>query len=1096
MMRLQSGTSRPHKRPKRATLSDLDVERLQAAFNSFLNLRRVKWLALAGSHGSTEEVDIDDFWNCVTSLDRNERSLLSPHIDRERDMISREISDPTRMITAGDVEHALDARTVSIVPPAGENENISDEEYITVNLSNESEDSEDEQDSRGGIAHQNQDSEQSLRQRMVQFINDSILFSENTGDIPQILDAFLMEPNRAANLYAIIQIIQREEARSGDDGDAAVINDTRTPTVATGLPFPDMQRHFEFSPLLSRRFSVEVAGALLDFMAGDDDSDVSSEYGNISGYVEAFSGDPAGRNQSAGSQSRRHLTVIERAPRIRLEDETESESEDSDSWGDNAEGYMMEAEFDTGEEFNPYARIMKLFHSVVIGGIWSYDFKTGARFLAHNGNIYKYAVSKRTDDHRTSNRSLRRPTCANQSLQVLQIQSSVLPINVETAYLDWERHDKTTLGEIVPPHSDFLVKQGDEEKYDGGLRRPCDSDSRTINRIGFASDTVEPPSSTLRDGLTATYVSSILLMGGDSFCSYKNNLSAVISGPSFSTLFILACGSVLVFAELHQLEERPRDTAIYSFNSAPPSTGGADRLSSTDPEHPHNINNLQVYDDWLGQQVLVACVDDGRVLIWNSTTLNAQLQEHRNDSGDDEHINDNDIVSRCSPTVPPDFELRLQKSAWGVDLSLYEDDQGQQHYVTATSDNSRRVRAFYYHAVDRQFYDVGYGELLHNIPEVSFVSHEVHNSKHVLVVAAASISGQIATFSFVYQIGEGPISKQQCVLLSGKTHYCWDFVRLQRLEVPLAVAKTICDRLNRVRLLETKTLNCTVFSEDCWTVKALHPRYFLDVQSLRAMTGDPDISEEVEVRNIINESMTLGYQCDPVVSSHLGFAAGYQFYGTPVFQPWLSQSMRERQLIDSHVTAPNEDYHRIRAGYVSYSRQFGPQKPEKSPSEGWFKAVDTFTNAPFLVVTTSQRACLLRSEDLFCNSSTLKVVGSETVFARSFLTAYARLGISHVIPELLCLVVVSPLGVVSIFRLCHYRGVYGMRQEHILPGEVETPRGPRNTMRIIIGVALQRVSSGPDCPRYRLHISDSGGRVVTFELSAPTFSISDELGLL
>ncbi|RLV83003.1 hypothetical protein JA9_003127 [Meyerozyma sp. JA9] len=666
----------------------------------------------------------------------------------------------------------------------------------------------------------------------------------------------------------------------------------------------------------------------------------------------------------------------------------------------------------------------------------------------------------------------------NNELEPRAMRQSIYPINSQSAFLDWECHDETTLKEITEADTIYSTRRGYED-CDGGLKDPFRPGLTSLDTISFSSVMRDAPSSKFRDGLKVSFVDYKRINQAGSVRRYKNNIAGIITDCDGHDFLVTVCESCLVFHEFDPLTQHPKTEVCFAFETKPGFTTAWDRYVSMSPENPHVINYLKVYDNWLGRQVLVACVDDGMVLMWYSTTIIEQISKHRQRFRGTANLEDM-RTTIYSVKIKPDFEIRLRDPAWGVDLSTYKDDHGDIHHVVVASDNSRTITVLYYHVGDDQFYSVANSMLSHNIPEVSFVRIVYDDGIHCAVVAAASISSELVTLSFMFYLAHGPLSHAHNEL-SGKPHIANIQPNFRFLgDVTAPVTQQIESKLDRLYLLAIVVTNRTELPEDCWTVKVADPSCFLPVQSLRAMTGDPSLNEEMEITRIMNESRVLKGQCDPVQTSFLGLAAECQFYEAPVVNIEGKDSDEDdSDDEDVEVCGIDEECRRMSKS-VEHFYEYG-EKPVESLNGNRYHKLSTFARTPMLAVTTEHRACLFSSQTMFCFSGTKKIF-KLTARGQVDLPS-ARLSISHIIPELSCFIVISQQGLASIFRLCQHRGVYGMRQEHILPSArslSEIYAGGKT----ICGLAVRRASAVLEDPRYFLYITYTDGLVISYEIRA------------
>ena len=731
--------------------------------------------------------------------------------------------------------------------------------------------------------------------------------------------------------------------------------------------------------------------------------------------------------------------------------------------------------------------------------------------------LFEYVAINKHGDRRFSNNTQRpderdeKDGKNGKEIGELNDLRAVAPLD---GFSHWEVHDTTTLREI----------DGNFGLYDAYHPHftVCDSaDPMVLTR--------RPMAAMFRDSVQMRPVGTARLTGLRGVRRYKNNLAVVIND-----MLICGCNSEVLVYRFDALTLLPKSPAL-RFDTRPAFTTSNDRVTSTWPMFPHTLNYMTT-GEFAGQKVLGACSDDGTLMVWFAETIEKVAKEEHGKynrkkriGGDDSNGGDfgryedgdgafeelggfeefggfqefggaqefggfgsprNDGFSDSISSVPANFKLRVESSVWGMDFLTY-DHEGMRHNVIAVSDNSQSLTVFYYHEGDARFYHVRLCQILHNIPDVSIVSHTVNCGVHTLRISCASISGELVVFEVRFRVVSGPVEHHT----SATVYYADElFVAPENAEVHDVPSST---RFGRVLFSAPRVVARTLLDSDCWTTKPVSSRDFVPVQSLRAVFGDPSIDEHAETAHIKTESRILGAVPDSVHSSHLGLAAGWQFFEC-VAAAFLPPSGAVGAVLSSaKQTSVDSEYRRISKGLRRW-REIGEEKGKgigemgrgrggKEKEESGGEKVHGYDNRcgfdsqDFLVVTTSKKVALFRADTLFCASATQTLF--DVLMPRSEESKFTnRMSISHIIPELSCAIVVSQEGLCSVMRLTQHRGVYGMRQEYVFPNAPCMALG-RSGFRSIAGVAVRDRTPPGAAPRFMVYIVYTDGIVLGYELS-------------
>ncbi|RCK54713.1 hypothetical protein Cantr_04649 [Candida viswanathii] len=560
----------------------------------------------------------------------------------------------------------------------------------------------------------------------------------------------------------------------------------------------------------------------------------------------------------------------------------------------------------------------------------------------------------------------------------------------------------------------------------------------TIDNSDFSRLLYKSPAEKFPNSLKLKHF-GIKKMFADDFRKFKNNLSAIIS-DGVNDFLVLALNSELVFFTFDQVSSLP-STQLLRLDTSPPFTSSTDRLISTWPYFPHTINFVKA-GPFNGKQILAACTDDGTLLIWYNETLMSLVSQFQklNKQDNDSTIASASATNTSATVIKPDFRIKMEASLWGLDFKTCNG-----HSIIAASDNSQSIVLLYYHPVDQRFYHVKSHQILHNIPEVSIVSYKEEGQEHIVQVSCVSISGEIIVFEFKFSVQEGPLDEADYEHFKNELYYYVDST-MEQLEnrngiEPNELSAIKLRKFNRVNFTEPLCTSRVVLSEDCWTIKPLDLGWFLPVGSVQDVFGDSKIDETKELERIANESRILGKP-------------------SGMFQYFQSKTVSFEQPGDelyrsSKLTNVDDEYRRIHKELVSGS------------------------TSEILLVSTAKKLAMFRFPSLFCNCSTPKVFDLPIPFNdESKFTN--RMSITKVIPELLCFIAVTQQGLVTIMRLCTYKGIYGMRQEHVFPNAMSLSLGYHG-YRTIIGLSVRNRTI--DVPCHNLYISYNDGLVIGYKLS-------------
>lgn len=592
------------------------------------------------------------------------------------------------------------------------------------------------------------------------------------------------------------------------------------------------------------------------------------------------------------------------------------------------------------------------------------------------------------------------------------------------AYHSWEHHDITTEKEIFPIIDHGFRGTIPEAAGNGGVYYTCRPELTSTDSDDVSLMLQLSPAAKFRDLVDLELRSVDKLNGLDSSLKYKNNLSTVIGTHNNTEYLLVCCQSDILVYEFDEQHNGPRTEPSLTITTRPFVTSARDRISLTWPFYPHTLNSIISPPDWVDGPVVVACSDDGRVLVWHVASLISHIKELKSK-------NTNCIYGT---RIACDFLLNLNSSAWGVDVKTALDIYGKKHHILAASDNTKRITLFYYHETLQKFSRIETHQVLHNIPEVSFINYTIHGNYHHAILTCGTIFGELITFKFEFRLMDD-------ITVSPSTN---EPIRFK----PPVVTRRTC------------------LGSDCWTSKPIHSKYFKKVQSLRAMIGNHNIDEGAETSRILSESKIISPILKSSFMADLGVASRWQFFETPVVNLTDETNTPEDESATRFCSSQEE----CRRMFLMFKDVFDERKDTGMAS----------LHEIFLAVSTDKKLGLFRADTLFCAAAT------KPPFKYNFLTDDEtqwcnRILISELIPELLIFIAVTQLGLVTIMRLCEHRGVYGMRQEHLFPN-VQKLSEFEGGYRTIIGISIRDLSPLKFYPRFLLYLVYSDGLVLTYQL--------------
>lgn len=640
-----------------------------------------------------------------------------------------------------------------------------------------------------------------------------------------------------------------------------------------------------------------------------------------------------------------------------------------------------------------------------------------------------------------------------------------------------------------------------EEWHNGGVYSPFRPGFTSINTTNYEKIVELPPAKKFKDCLELEFIGIKKLYDLEVVRKYKNNLASVITDfVHREDFFVTTSNSQFIIYSFNQITHVPFKNPVLKFDTRPTFTTTTDRVVSTWPYFPHTINNTKTSDSWCGRQILGAVTDDASVLIWWTEDIVQCIGKFRGHLSQEQIDSDDNYSERnrfYGFKINPVFKLKMSASAWGIDFLSYKDKSDHEYNLIVASDNSQSITLFYYHQQDERFYHITSHQLLHNIPDVSFLDWNIDDSDiHTVRVSCSSISGELVVFEFEFRLHSGPLNKSDFEYFKNEPIYFVDPTMAQ-IDHPTnnnsnsdsnedeeseesGPVYMQSRRFPRVKFKRPKVTLRTMLGEDVWTCKPMNSQYFLPVQSLRAMTGDPWIEEAIEIENIMNESTILDLMYDPVKSSNLGGSSAWQFFEAPVVG-FSKHEARSNVFESAKLTSTDDEYRRVHKGILKTYNAIGKTQRDASLNGSYYN-LRTVEPHQFIAVTTSKKVGLFRSDSLFCNAATKRLFDLKIPFNDD--SKYSnRMSLSVVVPELLCFIVATQQGLVSIMRLCQHRGVFGMRQEHVFPNALNMALGYQG-YRTIAGLTVRRINRNDSSlrPKFGLYITYTDGVVVGYHL--------------
>lgn len=635
--------------------------------------------------------------------------------------------------------------------------------------------------------------------------------------------------------------------------------------------------------------------------------------------------------------------------------------------------------------------------------------------------------------------------------------------------------DETLSDEAFIEEVSLLLPDSGEEGWRNGLG---DDDG-----VGFSCEAMpgDQPAAKYESPLSMEYLGHVHVQM-PRMPVFRNNL--MVASGRFDLLLVANMAEIYVF-EYNPVTGVPYDKPSLIANTRPAETTAAMVQGANWPVDPHGINYIRL-KQLRGREVLLAAGDNGRAYLFYVQDL---LTEVRAKNALRARNPGPDPLDVRSP-IEPFLWVSVNSSVWGLDIE-------PNHDLLAVSNNSHNAVVFFLGpfldgrvanpALIRRTVSP---RLDHNIPDVEFVEIEdAYKRPHVFHLACIAISGEVALWEFHYgdspggspqedddesvesPAGSGPGSESESG--SEVPHHGpsgGEGYQMRRFEQGVWWYKED-------------------LRQDGWCIKGVGEQDFKVVGSLYEATGNQWLNEDAIFKYFNKESIRI-LKGDENDTSTIQPGVRFSNYDIETkFAQALRHSPWSTVAQDRHYTLPICQKRDIKKTRYLKHRKNDPTKLLSPP----------FNNS-FFICTTKRSLYLCRVEDLYCNGARGNVFSWETP-AGSNEGHFDRLSILLVVPALSAVIVASQVGVVSVFRLTRYRGVFCMRQEYCFP-RAERRAFADIGSQIIAGVSISpiRHSQPGELPefepqepdehyehqtRFRLSIIHLDNSISTYELSRP-----------
>lgn len=243
-----------------------------------------------------------------------------------------------------------------------------------------------------------------------------------------------------------------------------------------------------------------------------------------------------------------------------------------------------------------------------------------------------------------------------------------------------------------------------------------------------------------------------------------------------------------------------------------------------------------------------------------------------------------------------------------------------------------------------------------------------------------------------------------------------------------------------------------------WTVTELEEKDFKQVSSLIDALGDPYVDEPATFEYFKRENNKLGLQHDSYYPSS-------RFSYTPI-------RTAELRAARTDMTAAIGDNRQRRPPLTCVTERDSKRRKYLGLT------AEVLLNPPFknsfLFCTTQTGVILSRTEDFTVNAATPDVF-SWSIFENA---PKDRLNLVVKMADISALAVATQAGVISIFRMVRYQGVFSIRQEYLFP---QTEMTLYRLTKAIIGLTARKVNNN----KYQLLVLFEDDVVYSYMLTAP-----------
>ncbi|KAA8899156.1 hypothetical protein TRICI_006384 [Trichomonascus ciferrii] len=653
--------------------------------------------------------------------------------------------------------------------------------------------------------------------------------------------------------------------------------------------------------------------------------------------------------------------------------------------------------------------------------------------------------------------------------------------------------DETLSDEAFIEEVSLLLPDSGEEEWRNGLGEG--------DGVGLSCEAMpaDQPASKYESPLSMEYLGHVHVQM-PRMPVFRNNL--MVASGRFDLLMVANMAEIHVF-EYNPVTGVPYDKPSLVVNTRPGETTAAMVQGANWPVDPHGINYIRL-KQIRQREVLLAAGDNGRTYLFYVQELFTEVRRKNSERARNPGPDPLDVRS----PIEPFLWVSVNSSVWGVDIE-------PNHDLLAVSNNSHNAVVFFLGpfldgrvANPALIKRIVSPKLDHNIPDVEFVEIEDRYKKpHTFYLSCIAISGEVALWEFSYDdTANSPHTDEEQTPSSPRRsrprgsggvppESLTDSEPESEPESSAMGLESESDEQEPHQGYEMRPFEGGMWwykedlRQDGWCIKGVCEQDFKVVSSLYEATGNQWLNEDAIFKYFNKESIRILKGDDDNTST---IQPGVRFSNYDIetkFAQALRHSPWSTVAQDRHYTLPICQKRDIKKTRYLKERKNDPEKLLSPP----------FNNS-FFICTTKRSLYLCRVEDLYCNGARGNVFSWETP-AGSNEGHFDRLSILLVVPALSAVVVASQVGVVSVFRLTRYRGVFCMRQEYCFP-RAERRAFADIGSQIIAGVSISpiRHSQPGELPefepqepdehyehqtRFRLSIIHLDNTISTYELSRP-----------